>query len=277
MSQISPSDFYQMLQTANEQQTRQISAQIQQSEVNITTKLNDAKRRISKLENTCLYLERRARKNNIVIFGFEIQCNKSIVQEVLDKLNSLLNLNIAISDVNNIYKIGKTERSPIIVEFISYLKKIEIFQNPEKLRALKSTNIAISNDLCEKDRNDRKILLRYYKKAKDDKQDVKIRGNKLELNSRLYTIRELEDHETESDDGDSENDSESGSVEESDVEQGTTNQEGGVEGSTASGNKRSETSESKKVKTAKKRHASKTPSPQIPRTTRHRKKGKYVI
>ncbi|CAH1106218.1 unnamed protein product [Psylliodes chrysocephalus] len=167
----------------------------------IGTLRTDVKKRdekISFLEKRSLFLERKIRKNNIIIFGLNINEN-NIVRETIEKLNQLLELNFSLSDINNIYQLGKHEKAPIIVEFISYLKKIEIFQNVEKLKSLKGANISLSNDLCEIDRKNHKILRKHYKIAKEKNLQTKIQGFRIEIENKWYTVDELEESYSESD------------------------------------------------------------------------------
>ncbi|KAG5888839.1 hypothetical protein JTB14_019104 [Gonioctena quinquepunctata] len=56
-----------------------------------------------------------------------------------------------------IYKLGKDRKSPIIVEFVSYLKKLDFFLNKEKLIKPKDIRIAIANDICKEDQEEQKI------------------------------------------------------------------------------------------------------------------------
>lgn len=166
---------------------------------NIDQKLKIVKRveeKVEALEKKNLMLERRLRKNNIVIFGLTID-GSEIVEQVITKLNGLLNLEITRSHINNIYRIGKRNNPPVIIEFVSYLRKAEIFKNPEKLKALKGTKIAISNDLCEEDRETHKLLRKHLKLAREQNKQARIVGHRLEVENSLYTIDELENTETD--------------------------------------------------------------------------------
>ncbi|CAG9765873.1 unnamed protein product [Ceutorhynchus assimilis] len=109
------------------------------------------------------------------------------------KKNHCVLFNIQESNINNIYKVGESDSAPIQIEFLSYLKKAELFKNPEKLRALKNTPYAISNDLCEEDRRELKVLREHLKKALNENKQAKIKGLKLEIDSKLYTAKQLED------------------------------------------------------------------------------------
>lgn len=148
------------------------------------------------LEKRCIQIERKLRRNNIILFGLTLD-GSDLVNQTIVKLNQLFNLNITTSDLNNIYRIGKGSSSPIVVEFTSFLKKREIFKSPEKLKALKGTGVSVANDLCKEDREEQKILRRHLSEAKRRNEDARIIGHKLEINKIAYTVSELEATDTE--------------------------------------------------------------------------------
>lgn len=188
--ELSTNELYELLVKVSENQTRDLKEQIKLSIETQNKTIKIANEKLEKLANRCLYLERKSRKNNIIIFGLEIK--EHLLKETITTLNSLLNLNYSESDINNIYKIGQGSNPPIVVEFISFLRKIEVFKDLDKLKKLKEKNIAISNDLCEEDRKEQKLLRKYLKEAREKQLNAKIRGNKLEINNILYTVNQLE-------------------------------------------------------------------------------------
>lgn len=150
--------------------------------------LEKANRKIKDLEQRTLYLER---KNNIVIFGLK-SGNSDVVQVTINKLNELFELQLSRADINNIYKTGKSDNKPIVVEFVSFLKKSDIFKSADKLRALKGTGISVASDLCKEDRLQRKILRKHLSVARENGEDAKIVGHKLKIGDKLYTTADLE-------------------------------------------------------------------------------------
>lgn len=184
-------DLFQLLLKANTKQTEDIKAEIKASEKNVTEKITTIQKKVVTLEKKCLFFERKIRRNNIVLFGLERENNENLVQKVTAKLNELLHVNITLEDINNIYRIGQSSKSPVIVEFISYLRKADLFKDPEKLRALRNTPISISNDLCYEDRKEQKILRQHLKLAREQNKEAKIKGNKLEIGGKLYTTADL--------------------------------------------------------------------------------------
>lgn len=201
MDTISISD----IKTLLNEQTKDIKKDIKRNFKHIESKIYKNSKKITELEKRCLYLERKIRKNNIIIFGLNIS-DENLVTNTILKLNTYLESNITENDINNIYKLNKNEKSPIIVEFIRYLRKAEIFKNIEKLKALKEHNISISNDLCMIDRQNQKILREHYKCAKEKNLNTKIRGHKLIIEDKVYTAEELEkaDEDTDETSGETE-------------------------------------------------------------------------
>ncbi|KAG5868238.1 hypothetical protein JTB14_028842 [Gonioctena quinquepunctata] len=83
------------------------------------------------------------------------------------------------------------EKPPVKIEFISYLKKTEILKQTKKL---KGTGIAISHDLTFKQRHEQKILKTFLNRARENPSDHSyIKRNKLYVNSKAYTVEELQE------------------------------------------------------------------------------------
>ncbi|CAH1155545.1 unnamed protein product, partial [Phaedon cochleariae] len=105
----------------------------------------------------------------------------------------LVDVNIAESDLNNFYPLGKSNNPPIKIEFTSFLKKAAILKNARNLRG---TRISIANDLTIKQRHENSILRRHLNLAKGNKEnDCYIRGNRLHVDGKIYTAEELENQE----------------------------------------------------------------------------------
>lgn len=145
---------------------------------------------IKQLEGRCLHLERRIRKNNVILFGLSLD-GTDLAEQVLQKLNDLFETAFTIAEINNVYKIGKSKSPPVIVEFVSFLRKSEIFKKPDKLRALRGTGISIAHDLCQEDRKNMKILRQHLREVRAKGQEAKIVGTKLKIGDRFYSAAEL--------------------------------------------------------------------------------------
>lgn len=190
-------------------QTKEITSNLKSDIDNVNSRLYKQELKIQHLEKRCLILERKVRRNNIIIFGLDVDYS-SLAVSVLTQINLLLDLRLTTNDLNDVYKIGRSEKPPIVVEFLSSYKKAEIFKNKEKLRSLKTKNVAISNDLCEHDRREQKILRQRLKKARQDGVQARITGRQIEIEGKLFTAKDLEESESECDtyQGDSEDDGE---------------------------------------------------------------------
>ncbi|CAH1113533.1 unnamed protein product [Psylliodes chrysocephalus] len=80
----------------------------------------------------------------------------------------------------------------LILEFISFLKKQEIYKNIKKL---KGTGVAIANDASYEDRTKQRILVHHLKEAKIQNLSARIKGFSLEIEDKLYTVEDLKELE----------------------------------------------------------------------------------
>lgn len=150
-------------------------------------------------ENNCLKeklerTERWCRKNNIVIFGLRRESDLT-ADFLCRELNRLLNVCIDASQISDFYTLGKGENSPVKVEFCSYQNKKLIF---EHVKSLKGTDVSVSNDLTVQQRQEINKLKAYLVKARANSTEKSfIRGNRLFVGQRTYTLEELEGPEEE--------------------------------------------------------------------------------
>lgn len=191
--ELTTRELYDLLKKAQDDQTEKLMKEIAKYSEEHNNKLKNTQKSIENLQDKSLLLERKGRKNNIVIFGLQIKDN--ILEETIKELNHHMELNIRENDINNIYVIGKQEnKKGILIEFISFLTKQKIFKNFYKL---KNTKIVIVNDLCPEDQQKQKILTKHLVAARNKNKTAKIRGFKLEIDKKLYSIEELEGEETD--------------------------------------------------------------------------------
>ncbi|CAG9760039.1 unnamed protein product [Ceutorhynchus assimilis] len=173
------------------EQTSDLKKEINANTADINQKLKKTEEKISELDRKCIFLERKLRKNNIIIFGL-LADETDLANKTLSSINELVGTSFSLADINNIYQIGKGPQKPIVVEFVSFLKKLETFKNLDKLKALREKKISISNDYCEEDRRQQQILRKHLKAARENNVPAKIKGFKLEIENNLYTASELE-------------------------------------------------------------------------------------
>lgn len=188
--------FRNILKTESEQIRKDIKAEIALENTKTLKKIEDCFNRLDQLENKfnnlnkkLIYLDRRLRKNNIIIVGLNIPENSDLIDFVLNKIKDLIDIDLSAAEINNIelIKIGKHQKA-IKLEFISYLKKKLILRNCNKL---KGKNIYINDDLGYEDRQDRKVLTKHLKTARSKGYFAKIQGRTLIVNDDIYNIDQL--------------------------------------------------------------------------------------
>lgn len=142
----------------------------------------------SKLKSRLLSVERKSRKNNCLIFGLKLNEENTALNEVLEVTRGKLNVVISEVDINNCYQLKHIRGAPILLELVSYLKKCEIFRN---LYKLKNTGISFTDDLIYEDRQEKKQLVEYMKKAKSKDISTKLKKNKLIIAGEIFTLADL--------------------------------------------------------------------------------------
>ncbi|KAK9892151.1 hypothetical protein WA026_018354 [Henosepilachna vigintioctopunctata] len=170
---------------------------IEASETTLLLKLESLNQKTQKLEreNKILKekieaLEKQNIKNNLVIFGLPNKHDEVTAQSVVQEINRLLQIELSESDINDVYSLGKGINKPIKVELLSFITKRKILYNTKHL---KNTNIFISNDLTELQREEQKILRQHLKYLRENTEKrCYIKGNKLIIDSKGYNATELE-------------------------------------------------------------------------------------
>lgn len=192
-SNLSPDQqaLYRLLVNANKQQTLELKKEIQQ--VLHTNEI--LHKEVDALRTRCLTLERASRKNNIIIFGLKnTDLSKDLLTHILEQVNLIFEGNFTLGDINNYYPIGKEKSGsrPVVVQFVSFLKKRKIFQDRNKLKNLKAHGLSIANDLCPEDRKVQRTLYKHLQIARSQKLDAKIVGHKLVIDNQEYQVENLE-------------------------------------------------------------------------------------
>ncbi|KAG5888826.1 hypothetical protein JTB14_000099 [Gonioctena quinquepunctata] len=80
------------------EQTGELKNEMKESLKEVKAQLEENK----KLESRSLYFERKTRKNNIVVSGFNLE-NENLPNETITRLNNLLDLNITINDIDKTF------------------------------------------------------------------------------------------------------------------------------------------------------------------------------
>lgn len=142
------------------------------------------------LQNNIVQLQRRIRKNNVVIFGIN-SSETNLLEYILNLFKETLEIETYATEINDVYRIGPKDKpsQPVIVEFISYQKKLIIQKNAKKL---KGKNLSITQDQCYEDRATHKILYKHLIAAKTKGIQAYIKGNKIVIGNEIYTTEDLE-------------------------------------------------------------------------------------
>lgn len=143
--------------------------------------------RISKVELDILASKRNIIKNNIIVTGLPVEAGE-LVETTISQLNSLLNINLTIDNINDLYKLGKKSNSPIKIEFVSYIVKKKVIENRSKLRG---KEIFINDDLCPEDRAKQKVLREHLREAKRKNFNAYIKNQLLFINGERFTYEDL--------------------------------------------------------------------------------------
>lgn len=192
---LSTRELYDLLKKSQEEQTEKLTREITKNREEFNRKTRSTQKSIKSLNNRYLTVERKQRKNNIIVFGLEVRPDK-VLEDTLSVLNQKLSLKLEKGDINNIYLIGKEEnKRGVLIEFISYLNKQDIFKNVSKL---KGSKISITNDLCPTDRETQKILVKHLSQAKSENKQAKIKGFHIEIEGQTFSAGDLEKEESES-------------------------------------------------------------------------------
>lgn len=192
--ELTTNQLYELLKHSQEEQTNKLTNEIKKISEKYDDKIKKLETNLDQLQNHYLNFERYKRKNNIMVFGLNLG-NENLLQNTIGKLNSLLGINLTPNNINNLFPVGREQKRGVLIQLTTYLKKQEIFRNTPKL---KGSKISIVNDLCKEDRERQNILVKHLKEAKKNKKAAKIKGFKLEIDNKVYTVEELESGEKES-------------------------------------------------------------------------------
>lgn len=170
---------------------------IEASEVRILLTVEHLKGKITKLENENNQLKRRldsldrkSRKNNIVVFGVNREPSLKYIPFFCGEIKSLVGVDLCETDIGDIYSLGKTRAAPLKVEFVSYRKKELILRNCSRLE---ETGIRIASDQTEMQRAEGKLLREYLNEVRKNRPEKSyIKARKLYVGEEVYTVEELE-------------------------------------------------------------------------------------
>lgn len=193
--ELTLADLYQKLLLSQEENTKKVIKSIETNKAELEANLEITVKEVKKLQSRNINLERKIRKNNIIIFGIKIN-KENILPSTLETLNNLFQTNFIASDIKDVYFIGRTEeKQGVLVEFVTFFQKLNIYKNVQKLQG---KNISVVNDLCPEDQESNKILIKHLKIARSQNKEARVKGFRLLVNGKYYTAEELEEAATDS-------------------------------------------------------------------------------
>ncbi|KAG5897229.1 hypothetical protein JTB14_023648 [Gonioctena quinquepunctata] len=134
---------------------------IEASEARIQLRIEESNERIRQLEteNSILKLEiekleRQQKKGNIVIFGLNKERHEITFDVIRNELKSLLQIDVSLNQIKDIYSLGSSKNSPVKVEFASNITKKQVLQTVK----IEGNRISISQDLTTRQREELAVL-----------------------------------------------------------------------------------------------------------------------
>lgn len=205
-TEISAAEVYGALFKIQAELTKQIKADLSAESERLYSRLS---REISSFQTTISNLkeadrkheqnferiEKLRRKNNVVLYGMNntADLDQTGLLTLMRRLFAeKLGVAVADADVNNVYLVGR-DRNIIKIEFVTFIKKVEVLKNAGKL---KGTDIYLSDDLSRQERESQKILRQHLKLARAQKYSAYIRGTSLIVNGEKYTVEQLQSKPT---------------------------------------------------------------------------------
>ncbi|CAG9815558.1 unnamed protein product [Phaedon cochleariae] len=148
---------------------------------------------IVKLSDEMDDMEQFRRANSLRFIGVKEEENENVLTTVLSIINNGLKVKCLPSDINNVFRVGKIKNEtpkptrPIVIDFISYMKRNEIFQIK---KSIKGSGIYINENLTSA-----RYKLLGQAKEKYGKQEVWSQGGRVcvKQNGTIRMIKNVED------------------------------------------------------------------------------------
>lgn len=136
---------------------------------------------ISSIQNGLRNLNKRIRKNNIVIHGLE-NSNQDCTVQADTFFQTHLNLKLPIHQAYRLCSSSTDQNAPLLVVFNSLHSKLKIFKNCKMLAA---TKFSIQDDLSPEEREERNRKLPIFKSYRAQKKKVVFRGSDLYVDGQI--------------------------------------------------------------------------------------------
>lgn len=171
-----------------EQVTQNINIILEDKFKLLDEKYENLKEKFENQEKRLYYLEKQARKNNVVFFGIrETETSYSNFESIIiNFIKEHLSVEVDRRNIQEVKRIGKKGEKPrpLIVTFTTLGTKINIFKNK---KVLKDTGYYISEDYPQDILEKRKILQEQAKIEKEKGFHVQIRYDKLVISEKKKT------------------------------------------------------------------------------------------
>lgn len=178
-----------------------LSTEIRELKEDLHTEIRELKGEIQVLEKEVSGLKERlrrvegdAKKYKLMIYGLEEEEKGDLLQDIgncIELFTQKLGLDCRFTDLRNVYRVGKPidgHIRPVSIETSSIFLKNDILKHAKKL---KGTSIFITPEYTKEDYEERKILRKYLKEAREKKQTAQIRNKKLLVEGREFSVEEL--------------------------------------------------------------------------------------
>ncbi|UYV72419.1 hypothetical protein LAZ67_9003047 [Cordylochernes scorpioides] len=148
-------------------------------------KVSENVTKLREIEARTDFLEMKLREPNLVFYGVEGEANEGPA-ESLQKVKSIIKEKMLILEnisITKCHRLGKANKSPILISLPEYEDRIKLFKNTTKLR---DSKIYISKDYSKKIRDQRLILIAKRKELFEKGTRSKLRDNKLFVKGVVY-------------------------------------------------------------------------------------------
>lgn len=143
-------------------------------------------------------IQREQRNNNLVFHGLKSKSYGETIDEVLTLLD-VCGIPGVKYCIKHLVKLGKGNwgESPVLVLFSSYLLKIDILRKKKEINE-KFLGISVKEDLPETIRKVRGEMRKFSEKAREKNIKVFMKGDKLVIHGKSWSLKELQDDKSES-------------------------------------------------------------------------------
>lgn len=133
------------------------------------------------------------RSNNLIFHGIKMESHDAplaLEGKILDVSKNIMQIPLEMSELNRVIRLGKkgNENGPVLVTFVSYIKRLQVLKNAAKL---KGSNITVSEDLSLEDRERRKFLVTLNKVLREKNHTCSIKRKGLMINGKFHGIEQL--------------------------------------------------------------------------------------